>query len=265
MRLTGKTILVVGGTSGIGLSAAAVLAGQGARVAVMGLDEPSCQAARQQLGPDVLVLQDDATRPRAAVEAVQATRDRFGRFDGLYHVAGGSGRRLGDGPLHELSEPAIDYTLRLNLTSVLYSNQAAVQDWLRHGQAGAVLNLASVLAFAPAPRHFGTVVYAAAKAAVLGLTRSAAAMYAPHNIRFNALAPGLVDTPSAARALADPATMVYVTGRQALEGGRAARTSDLDGAAVYLLSDEARFVTGQVLAVDGGWSACDGSPPQFGL
>jgi NAD(P)-dependent dehydrogenase (short-subunit alcohol dehydrogenase family) len=260
MRLRGKSIVIVGGTAGIGFSTAMALQREGAELVAVGLDAQSCQAAEITLGSQAIVLMADATRPETAPQAIQIALKQFGRFDGLYHVAGGSGRRHGDGGLHELSDQGIEYTLQLNLVSTLYSNRAAVQVFLERQRPGVVLNLASVLACHPAPRHFGTVVYAASKAAILGMTRSAAAMYASHNVRFNALAPGLVDTESARRAMSDPQIRAYIAQRQPLDGGRAVKTSDLDAAAVYLLSDEAKFVTGQTLTVDGGWSLGESLP-----
>src|SRR4029079_15495285 len=103
--------------------------------------------------------------------------------------------------------------------------------------------------------------YVAAKSAVVGLTRSAAAYYARRNIRFNALAPGLTDTPMAARALADPLIVSFVKNKQPLDGGRIGTPEDLASAAVFLLSDSSKFITGQVLAIDGGWSIADGWSP----
>jgi NAD(P)-dependent dehydrogenase (short-subunit alcohol dehydrogenase family) len=115
-----------------------------------------------------------------------------------------------------------------------------------------LLNMGSVLASSPSPKFFATFGYAAAKSAVVGMTRSAAAYYAGESIRFNVIAPGLVDTPMARRAAGDEQIMAFVRTKQPLDGGRIGRADDLDAAAVYLLSDAARFVTGQVLAVDGG-------------
>lgn len=257
MRLQGKTLVVIGGSAGIGLAASFALQTEGASLVVVGPDEASCEAARGQLANGAELLVADARDPRTGTRAVQRAVECFGRCDGLYHVAGGSGRSRGDGALHELSDEGIEYTLRQNLMSVLFSNRAVVRHFLGRRQPGVVLNLASVLADRPSPVHFGTVTYAAAKAGILGLTRSAAAMYAEHNIRFNALAPGLVDTPAAARALNDPHIARYVREKQPLDGGRPARTEDLNEAAIYLLSDASRFVTGQVLRVDGGWSVCE--------
>ncbi len=120
--------------------------------------------------------------------------------------------------------------------------------------------MGSVLAWSPSPQWFATHSYATAKAAAIGLTKSAAAYYASHRIRFNLLAPGLTDTPMAQRALQNEAIMKYVRSKQPLDGARAGVATDTDPAVVYFLSDDSRFVTGQVLAVDGGWSICEGQP-----
>jgi NAD(P)-dependent dehydrogenase (short-subunit alcohol dehydrogenase family) len=255
--LSSKTIVIIGGTSGVGLSAATACVEAGANVVVTGVG-PGVGAARKTLPSGVEIIESDARDSASAAEAITRAKERFGSFDGLYHVAGGSGRRLGDGPLHEMSDEGLDETIRLNQTPVFYSNRAAVQAFREIGRGGTVVNVSSVLAFAPSPNHFYTHAYAAAKGAVIALTRSAAAYYAPDDIRFNVIAPGLTDTPMAERARGDAAIQAFVKSKQPLDGGRMAMPADLDGLAVFLLSDAARFITGQVIAVDGGWSVCDG-------
>jgi len=253
--LAGKNIIIVGGTSGIGLAAALAFREQGARVFAVGYDDAGCEAARKALGKQHMVMQGDARREATGEAAVARCVERFGDLDGLYHVAGGSGRRWGDGPLHECSLEGWNKTLELNLTSVMLSNRAAVRYWLKRERGGSILNLGSVLGVSPAPRHFATHAYAAAKSALTGYSCSLAAYYAPHNIRVNVLMPALTETPMADRALGKPEIMDFVAEKQALDGGRAARPEDLTAAAAYFLSDQARFTTGQVLAVDGGWMA----------
>src|SRR5262249_45521155 len=205
-----------------------------------------------------LALVGDATRPKTATKAIQAARKLFGGFDGLYHVAGGSGRKRGDGPLDQISDAGWDFTLELNLTSLFYSNRAAVQQFLKQKTGGSVLNMSSVLGFSPSPRYFATHAYAATKAGVIGLTKAAAACYAKQNIRFNVLAPALVATPMSHRAQDDETILNFISAKQPLDGGRIGQPADLDAAAVYFMSDDSRFVTGQVLAVDGGWCVTDG-------
>lgn len=258
MVLQGRSIVIVGGTSGLGLSAARACTAAGATVVVVGRQPDKCHAAEEALGSVCRSFSGDAGAPSTAEQAIQLAIQTWGRLDGLYHVAGGSGRRQGDGPLAQISDPGWELTLHNNLTALFYSNRAATRQFLEQGTGGSVLNMSSVLGYSPSPHFFATHAYAAAKAAVLGLTKSSAAYYAPQQIRFNVLCPALVDTPMAQRAAADDATMNYIRTKQPLDGGRIGSPSDLDAAVVYFLSDASRFVTGQVLAVDGGWSVSEG-------
>lgn len=260
--LAGKVLVVIGGTTGLGLSAAKAFLRNGARgVVITGRNPANAAAAADVLGADAATLSGDAADPAHAPAAIARAQERFGAFHGLYHVAGGSGRRLGDGPLHEMTDEGLRATLELNLQSVILSNRAAVRAFLAHGSGGAILNMGSVLGSSPSPEFFATHAYAAAKAAIVGFTRSTAAYYAARNIRLNVLAPALVETPMARRAAADERILRFIATKQPLDGGRIGRPEDCDGAAVFLLSDAARFVTGQVLAVDGGWSVSEGQIP----
>jgi NAD(P)-dependent dehydrogenase (short-subunit alcohol dehydrogenase family) len=258
LDLTGKVIVVIGGTSGLGLSSAKAFLGAGAHVVVVGRSPDKLKGALQELGGGAAGFAGDASQPETAERAIALAVERFGSFDGLYHVAGGSGRRFGDGPLHEVTDEGVQQTLDLNLKSVLYSNRAALKVFLARNQGGTILNMASVLGYSPAPRYFATHVYAAAKAAIIGFTKSTAAYYASRNIRLNAIAPALVDTPMAERAVHNEEIVRYIRSKQPLDGGRVGVPEDLDAAAVWFMSDSSRFVTGQVLAVDGGWTVCEG-------
>jgi len=253
-----KAIVIIGGTSGIGLSAAAACITQGAHVVAVGLEESSCTAACSILPESYYALAGDATHEDTATKAIALCSTLYGAFDGLYHVAGGSGRKYGDGPLHELSLEGWDKTLALNLSSVMLSNRAAIRAFLEKGRGGVILNLGSVLATQPSPRYFYTHAYAAAKSAIEGFSKSIAAYYAQNNIRVNVLAPALTDTPMAQRAAGNAEIQTFIRTEQPLDGGRMSRPSDLDAAACYFLSDMALFTTGQVLAVDGGWSLSEG-------
>ncbi|MFW6060738.1 MAG: SDR family NAD(P)-dependent oxidoreductase [Phycisphaeraceae bacterium] len=256
--LADKTVVIVGGTTGLGVSAARACVAAGACVVVVGRKPEAAQAAEDELGERGVAVVGDAADPQTAPRAIETALARFGRFDALYHVAGGSGRRFGDGPLHELTDEGIDTTLDLNLKSLILSNRAAVQNFLDRAVPGAVLNMGSVLGCSPSPHYFATHVYAATKSAIIGFTKSCAAYYAPRDIRFNVIAPGLVETPMAQRAAADETILAFIKTKQPLDGGRIGRPDDLDDAVVYLLSGSARYVTGQVLAVDGGWSVSEG-------
>lgn len=254
LPLQDSVVVIIGGTSGLGLSGALACVRAGARVVALGLDDASVQSAQQALGAAGRAIVGDAREENAAASAIDLALREFGRFDALYHVAGGSGRSHGDGPVHEASADGWNHTLELNLTSVFYSNRAAAQAFLRRATSGSVLNLGSVLSYAPAPPHFATHAYAAAKAGIQGLTRSCAAYYAPKGIRFNMICAGLVETAMSRRAQGDPAIMQFIAEKQPLDGGRIGQPADLDAAVVYFLSDQSRFVTGQMLAIDGGWS-----------
>lgn len=258
LDLSSKVIVVIGGTSGLGLSAAKAFVRTGAKVLVVGRSAEKLDCALGALGQSAAGLSADASVPDIAERAIGQALNRFGSFDGLYHVAGGSGRRFGDGPLHEVTDPGVEQTLALNLNSVLYSNRAALQHFLAHKKRGSILNMASVLGYSPAPHFFATHIYAAAKAAIIGFTKSAAAYYAPQNIRLNVIAPALVDTPMAQRATQNEAILEYIRTKQPLDGGRIGVPEDLDAAAVWFMSDQSRFVTGQVLAIDGGWTVSEG-------
>lgn len=260
--LRDKVIVIVGGTTGLGLSAARAVLTAGAKgVVVTGRNPDSAEAAVAVLGERSAAHVGDATSPDHADQAIRSAVSRFGGFHGLYHVAGGSGRRMGDGPLHELTDDGVPATLALNLNSLIYSNRAAVRQFLDQGTGGSILNMGSVLGWSPSPKFFSTHVYAAAKSAIVGFTKSIAAYYAPKGIRCNVLAPALVETPMAQRAAGDDAILSFIRTKQPLDGGRIGNPSDLDAAVVYFLSDGSAFTTGQVLAVDGGWTVSEGQIP----
>jgi len=250
--------VVVGGTTGLGLSAARALAGEAARVVIIGRNSENASRAATELGEAGIAVVGDAMDPATVRRAIAEAEGKFGGFHGLYHVAGGSGRRFGDGPAHRLTGEGIRKTLMLNLESLMLSNQAAIAHFLELKQRGTILNMGSVLGFSPSPEHFATHAYAAAKAGIIGFSRSVAAYYAPMNIRINVVAPGLVETPMAGRAAKDKEIQSFISSKQPLDGGRIGRADDLDEAAVFFLSDASSFVTGQVLAVDGGWSVSEG-------
>ena len=262
-RLGGKTVLVVGGTSGIGLSAAVSCVREGARVAVTGRDPKKIEQAQAALGRGAWVFQCDARESQDTTDVVAEVVSKWGSLDGLYHVAGGSGRSMGDGPLHQITDEGWEETLRLNLNSVFYSNRAAVRQFLSQGGGGCIVNMASVLGFSPSPTYFSTHTYATAKAAIIGLSTATASYYAPQNIRINVIAPGLVETPMARRAADDAEIQGFIRTKQPLDGGRMAVPTDYDGAALFLLSDESAFMTGQTLVVDGGWTRSDGQIPRL--
>ncbi len=256
--LANKVIVVIGGTSGLGLSAARAFVAAGAKVVVVGRHADKVAAAKKELGKAAAGLTADAAKPGTAARAIQMALKKFHGFHGIYHVAGGSGRRMGDGPLHEITDAGWHFTINQNLSSLFFSNRAAARQFLKQRTGGTVLNCGSVLSFSPSPKFFSTHAYATAKAAIIGLTQSAAAHYAASNIRFNVLAPGLVATPMSQRAQENAAILRFIRTKQPLDGGRIGQPQDLDAAAVFFMSDDSKFVTSQVLAVDGGWSVSEG-------
>jgi NAD(P)-dependent dehydrogenase (short-subunit alcohol dehydrogenase family) len=258
-QLANKRCLIVGGLSGIGLAAARRFLEEGARLLVTGLDGPASDERVAYLRSFGNALSGicDARNPKQVEDMFAFMTHFFGGIDVLYHVAGGSGRKDGDGPLHECTDDGWQATLDLNLKSTFLTNRAAVRHFLAHKQPGVILNMASVLALAPSPHYFDTCAYAAAKAGIIGMSRQAAARYAPDGIRVNVLAPGLIDTPMAQRAVSDEAVRAFLRTKQPLAGGPGL-ADDCAGAAVYLCSDAARLVTGVVLPVDGGWRVSEG-------
>lgn len=258
ISLEDRVIVIIGGTTGLGRSAALACGRSGARIVVVGRNPESAAEVTDTLGAACRFEAGDAADAATAQRAIQTAIDHFGGFDGLYHVAGGSGRKFGDGPLHEVTDDGIEKTLRLNLHAMIYSNRAAVAAFVKRKTPGSVLNMGSVLGFSPAPHFFATHVYAAAKSAVIGFTRSTAAYYADRDIRLNVIAPALVETPMSQRAAGDPAIRDYVRTKQPLDGGRIGTPTDLDAAVVYLLSDASKFITGQVFTIDGGWTVSEG-------
>src|SRR5438034_236129 len=147
VTLHGKVIVIIGGTTGLGFSAAKACVEAGAKVVVVGRNARHAEEAVAALGDTSRKRVGDASEPGTAAEAIRTAIEQLGGFHGLYHVAGGSGRRMGDGPLHEISDEGWEATIRLNLTSLFLSNRAAVQQFLRQGTGGSILNMSSVLGF----------------------------------------------------------------------------------------------------------------------
>jgi NAD(P)-dependent dehydrogenase (short-subunit alcohol dehydrogenase family) len=256
--LLNKKLVIIGGTAGMGLSAAVACIQEGAKVVAVGKNPEHVDEAESKLKNNGVVITGDATNEALAEQAIRTCLDNFGSFDGLYHVAGGSGRKFGDGPLHEITLEGWEKTLQLNLTSLMFSNRAAIKYFVENKRGGVILNMGSVLGFSPSPKYFSTHAYAATKSAVVGFTKAVAAYYAPYNIRVNVIAPSLIETPMSQRAAHDEAIIQFIQTKQPLDGGRIGIPEDADGAAVFLLSDHSKFITGQVIAVDGGWTISEG-------
>jgi NAD(P)-dependent dehydrogenase (short-subunit alcohol dehydrogenase family) len=255
-------VCLVTGSTGIAAATAEELAADGASVFVVSRTAEHARALAERIGGGWAAanLADEA----AVEAAVEACIERFGRIDGLFAVAGGSGRRFGDGPIHTVSRDAWDRTLELNVTTQALVCRAVVarmrdQEPNASGTRGSILLMGSVTATDPAPEFFATHAYAAARAATIGLMTTMAAGYLRDRIRVNVVAPGLTDTPMATRAGGDP-TIRASAARKQPHAGEMMDPREVAHAAVFLLSDESRAITGQVLKVDGGWSVASVSP-----
>ncbi|MBL8174593.1 MAG: SDR family oxidoreductase [Bryobacterales bacterium] len=232
-------VLLISGASGIAEATASLARRRGDLPFLAGLEPPADAIA-------------DLRDPAAAQSAVDQCLQRHGRIDALFNVAGISGRRFGDGPVHEATLEGWNTVLETNLTTAFLLSKFVLQHWLGAEYRGAILNMASVLAFSPEPAHFATHAYAASKGALIAMTQSMAAYYAPHGIRVNAIAPGLVRTPMSQRAQQDPGILAFIAAKQPLSEGML-EADDIAEAALFLLGEEAKHITGQVLSVDGGW------------
>ncbi|MBO0725078.1 MAG: SDR family oxidoreductase [Blastocatellia bacterium] len=253
-RLQNRVCLITGST-GIGAATARLAASEGAPVFVVSRDEESCRALAEEIGCGYHIA--DLTRSGEVAEAVETFFARHGRIDALFNVAGVSGRKFGDGPVHECSEEGWDVTMETNARSVFLMCRAVVRRMMEqpvseNGLRGTILNMASVLAFSPEPKFFATHAYAASKSAIIGLTQAMAAYYAPSRIRANAIAPALTRTPMSRRAQQNHELLEFIKTKQPLSEDMI-EADDVARAAVFLLSDDARNVTGEIMSIDAGW------------
>jgi NAD(P)-dependent dehydrogenase (short-subunit alcohol dehydrogenase family) len=232
--------LLITGSTGIAAATATYARAAGHHVVTVGLDESADVRA-------------DLRGEAEARLAVGEARTSLGGFDALFNCAGISGRRHGDGPLHECTAEGFDETMRSNLRSLFLVSREVLADWVHREQQGVILNMGSVTAFHPEPVHFATHAYAAAKGAIEALTVSAAAYYARHRIRINAIAPGLVRTPMSQRAQASVEVQAFIRHKQPISAGMI-EPEPIARAALFLLSEDSAPITGQILKVDGGWA-----------
>lgn len=246
-RLEGRVAVVTGAASGIGEAVVRRFIAEGARVALIDRDEERLGTLAAELGaaatiPCALDVRDEG----AVAQAVARTRDTFGRLDCAVNCAGILGPV---GPLHTLDSEAIRELFAVNLDGIVHCMKHELAALVEGG--GSIVNISSAAGLVGFPT---AAAYTAAKHAVVGLTKTCAVDYAEQGIRINAIAPGGVDTP-----LIRATTCATPEGRAMIEGmhpmKRLAEPEEIAGAAVFLVSDDASFVTGETLAVDGGWVA----------
>ncbi len=253
MRFRDKAALVTGGGSGIGLATALAFLREGARVAIADLSpehgEEARSAARAE-GHDVLFVKGDVSREADAKASVDAAVSAFGRLDVVFNGAG----ILIEVPVHEMAAEDWDRVLAVNLRGVFLVSKHAVRYMIDHG-GGAIVNAGSVNSLVG---DADSAAYCASKGGVALLTKSMALAYARHGIRVNAVAPGWVET----RMFSQEAETrgVSVAAYRASAGrqhpiGRIGRPEEIAALVLFLASDEASYITGDVVVADGGYTA----------
>src|SRR5215213_5378404 len=253
-RLDGRVAIVTGATGGIGGRLAAALCRVGARVAVHGRDAARTGNVAERIaaeGAEAIPVVADLTNGEQADRLVQDTLAAFGRVDVIVNtVGGGAGTALY--PAESYPEAEWDRIMDLNLRSVILPTNAAVRAMIAGGRGGRVLHFSSVRGQLGIDNGFSA--YVAAKGALDALTRQQATEWAKHQITVNAISPTFVRTPQVEDLLSDDTFREGLYKRIPL--GRIAETDDVVGAVLLLTSDASAFITGQVLTLDGGLTAC---------
>jgi meso-butanediol dehydrogenase / (S,S)-butanediol dehydrogenase / diacetyl reductase len=247
MRLADKVAIITGGGSGIGRATALRFAAEGARVLVSDIDTAAAEAVAREIvelkGAAVAVTADVSSAADAEMLAARAVKE-YGRLDILHNNAGISR----PGPLvADADEAYWDSVMAVNLKGVFLCSKYAVREMLKLG-GGVVINTASIMGLVGLP---GNAAYSASKGGVVQFTKSLALEYAPRGIRVNCIAAGWIDTPLNTE-LDDKITKWAL---RETPLGRWGTVEDVAAAALYLASDDAAFVTGTTLVLDGGWTA----------
>jgi meso-butanediol dehydrogenase / (S,S)-butanediol dehydrogenase / diacetyl reductase len=248
-RLEGRVAIITGAAAGIGRASTLLFAGEGAKVAAVDLDDGGIHSLVQEVnavGGEALAVRADVSRAEEVQRVVKAVLERFGRVDILFNNVG----IVPHGKIHMITEAEWDRTMTINVKSMYLLCREVIPVFLRQG-GGVILNTSSATALRSVPDR---VAYSTSKGAVLSLTRSMAVDYVRDHIRVNCLCPGTVDTPSFRQRMAafpDPEDALrQFVARQPM--GRLGTADEIAQAALYLVSDEAQFVTGAAFSIDGG-------------
>ena len=246
MKLQGKTAIITGAGAGIGAATATLFSREGANIVAVDLDAASLRSVALACGDRCVPVQADVSQRADVERALHATLEKFGRVDILFNNAG----VVHPGKVDAIDETTWDRAMAINVKSMYLFSRAVVSEFKKQG-GGVILNTASATALRAVPDR---ACYTATKAAVVGLTKSMALDYVKDNIRVNCLCPGTVETPSLQQRLAalpDPAeARKNFIARQPM--GRFGTAEEIAAAALYLVSDDAAFVTGVAFAIDGG-------------
>ena len=245
MRLKNKTALVTGAASGFGAEIARVFAREGAKVAVVDLNEEGARIVAKEIGNTASPIRCDVSVGAEVRAAVEATRNAFGRVDIIVNNAGTTHRNK---PMTDVTEDEFDRVFAVNVKSLYNMAQAAVP-LMRAQGGGVMLNIGSTAGLRPRP---GLAWYNGSKGAVNLLTKSMAVELAPDRIRVNALAPVAGDTPLLPAFLGSDSLEMRQKFLATIPLGRFSTAADVAASALFLCSDEAEFLTGVVLEVDGG-------------
>lgn len=245
MRLANKTVIVTGAAQGFGLGIAQTFAREGARVACIDIQQAGAQSAADAIGNGAIALGCDVTRGGDVAAAVQAAIRAFGHVDIVVNNAGTTHRNM---PMLDVDEAEFDRVFAVNVKSIYHMAQALVPHMRARG-GGVFINIGSTAGIRPRP---GLAWYNASKGAVNLLSKSMAVELAPDRIRVCALAPVAGETPLLKAFMGEDTPEKRAAFKASVPLGRLAQPQDIANAALFLASDEAAFLTGVVLEVDGG-------------